>query len=173
MTLYAKWVRTQPGVVEYLPDIPTEGDCGPHVLDEAGSHQGLPAETIRPDLLVKSQEVCMHTRKLAKAEWKAYFDRMSKPLGGRLAEIEIASLTLGHQVEANWLPLIGIAYDPKDDIVEIAVDQLDHMIQKPREIAVEEGPDGLASVEITDSDGVMQIVKLRSPLMLPAPSETK
>lgn len=111
----------------------------------------------------------MRTRKLEKAEWKTYFDRMSKPLGGRLAEIEVASLALGHQVEANWLPLIGIAYDPKDDIVEIAVDQLDHMIQKPREIAVEEGPDGLESVEITDSDGIMQIVKLRSPLALPAP----
>src|SRR5262249_24333691 len=115
----------------------------------------------------------MHTKKLAKAEWKAYFDRMSKSLGGRMAEIEVASLNLGHQVEANWVPLIGIVYDPKDDIVEIAVDQLDHMIQKPREIVVEEGPDGLASVEITDSDGIIQIVKLKSPMMLPPPSKTK
>ena len=115
----------------------------------------------------------MHTKKLAKAEWKAYLDRMSKSLGGRMAEIEVASLNLGHQVEANWVPLIGIVYDPKDDIVEIAVDQLDHMIQKPREIVVEEGPDGLASVEITDSDGIIQIVKLKSPMMLPAPSKTK
>lgn len=122
---------------------------------------------------MKSLEVSMRTKKLEKAEWKAYFDRISKALGGRLAEIEVASLSLGHQVEANWLPLIGIAYDPKDDILEIALQELDHMIAKPREIAVEEAPNGLTSVEITDSDGIRQIVKLKSPLMLPAPSKAK
>jgi hypothetical protein len=115
----------------------------------------------------------MRTKKLETAEWKAYFDRISKALGGRLAEIEVASLSLGHQVEANWLPLIGIAYDPKDDILEIALQELDHMIAKPREIAVDEAPNGLTSVEITDSDGIRQIVKLKSPLMLPAPSKAK
>jgi len=113
----------------------------------------------------------MRTRKLEKTEWNPYFDRVSKALGGTLAEIEVASLSLGHQVEVNWLPLIGIAYDPKDDIVEIALQDLDHMIPKAREIAVEEAPDGLASVQITDSDGTRQIVKLRRPLMLPAPSK--
>jgi Family of unknown function (DUF5335) len=115
----------------------------------------------------------MSTRKLEKTEWKAYFDRMSKALEGKLAEIEVASLALGDQVEVNWLPLIGITYDPKDDLLEIALEQVDHLIPKPREIAVEEGPAGLASVEVIDADGTTQIVKLRNPLMLPAPAKTK
>ena len=112
----------------------------------------------------------MSTRKLPKTEWQTYFDRVSKGLEGKLAEIEVASLALGDQVEARWLPLLGIVYDPKSDIVEIALEGLDHMIPKPRDIAVQEGPTGLASLEVTDEDGVMQIVKLRDPLLLPPPS---
>jgi len=49
-------------------------------------------------------------------------------------EIEVASLDLGDQVQAKWLPLIGITYDPKDDVVEVALEGLDHMIHRPREM---------------------------------------
>ena len=52
----------------------------------------------------------------------------------KAAEIEVASLSLGDQVEAEWLPLHGITYDPNDDLVEVALEGLDHMIRKPREI---------------------------------------
>ena len=43
------------------------------------------------------------------------------------------------------------------------------MIQKPREVYVEDGTVGLESVEIIDADGIKQIVKLRNALMPPAP----
>ena len=82
--------------------------------------------------------------------------------------IVVASLALGDQVEAEWIPLFGIVYDPKSDIIEIASEQLDHMIRKPRAIAVEEGPDGVSSIEIIDGEDTVQIVKLRDPMM-PAP----
>ena len=90
-------------------------------------------------------------------------------LEGKRAEIEVLSLRLGDQVEAEWLPLLGIVYDPKDDIVEVALDGLDHMIRKPREIYVEDGAQGLLALEIVDADDVRQIIKLRDPLALPAP----
>ena len=45
----------------------------------------------------------------------------------------MASLDLGDQTQAEWLPLLGISYDPRDDVVDIALDGLDHMIHKPRE----------------------------------------
>src|SRR5262249_44964390 len=83
------------------------------------------------------------------------------------------SLSLGDQVEAEWLPLLGIAYDPHDDIVEVALEGLDHLIPKPRDIYVEDAPGGLVALEIVDADDVKQIVKLRDPLMLPAPSQMK
>jgi len=115
----------------------------------------------------------MTTRKLDKTQWRTFFDRLSTTLEGKQAEIEIASLRLGDQVEADWLPLLGIAYDPNDDIVEVALAGLDHLIPKPRELYAEEGPGGLTALEIVDADDVKQIVKLRDPLRLPAPSQAR
>src|SRR5215470_6822448 len=74
----------------------------------------------------------MATRRLDKKEWRSFLDRLSTALEGKQAEIEIVSLQLGDQIEADWLPLLGIAYDPNDDIVEVALEDLDHLIAKPR-----------------------------------------
>jgi hypothetical protein len=72
-------------------------------------------------------------------------------------------------VQAEWLPLIGITYDPKDDIVEVALEGIDHMIPKPREIYLDNGSGKLSSIEIVDADGVKQIIKLKDQLLLPPP----
>jgi hypothetical protein len=114
------------------------------------------------------EEVHMTVRKLEKGEWHTYFDRISKKLEAEEAEIEVMSLALGDQVESEWLPLLGITYEPKSDMLEVALEGLDHMIAKPREIFVDEQNLGLASVEILDGGGVRQIVKLRERLLLPA-----
>jgi hypothetical protein len=111
----------------------------------------------------------MTARKLDKKEWKPFFDGVSKVLGAKQAEVEVMSLDLGDQVEAKWLPLIGLTYDPKDDLLDVAMEGLDHMIPKPREIYVEDGGVGLSSVAIVDAEGARQIVKLRDPLALGAP----
>jgi len=111
-------------------------------------------------------------KQLEKSRWRAYFDRISKALVGKRAEIEVASLKLGDQVAAEWLPLLGISYDPKNDIIDIALEGLDHIIHEPREVWVEqEGPE-LSSLEVIDAEGVRQIVVLRDPLMLPAPKQS-
>jgi hypothetical protein len=112
----------------------------------------------------------MATRKLNQADWRAYCDFFSKALLGKRAEIEIAALSLGDQIEAEWLPLLGISYDPKDNLIEVALDNVDHLIHQPREFYVEEGPLGVESIEIVDGDGARQIIKLRDPLALPSPS---
>ncbi|MEA2917886.1 MAG: hypothetical protein QOJ15_9967 [Bradyrhizobium sp.] len=111
-------------------------------------------------------------RQLEKSQWRAYFDRMSKALLGKRAEIEVASLKLGDQIAAEWLPLRGISYDPKNDVIEIALDGVDHLIHKPREIYVEEQGLELSSLEVVDAEGAHQIVVLRDPLMLPAPAQS-
>jgi hypothetical protein len=111
----------------------------------------------------------MTIRRLEKPEWRPIFDTMSKILEAKVAEVEVASLDLGDQTQAEWLPLIGITYDPREDAVEIALDGHDHMIRKPREIYLDDGAAGLTSLEIVDADGVRQIVKLKDQLMLPSP----
>jgi hypothetical protein len=111
-------------------------------------------------------------RQLEKSQWRAYFDRMSKALVGKRAEIEIASLKLGDQIAAEWLPLLGISYDPKNDLIEIALDGVDHLIHKPHEVYVEENGLELSSLEVIDAEGARQIVVLKGSLMLPAPARS-
>jgi hypothetical protein len=111
----------------------------------------------------------MSIRKLARSEWQSYCDRVSKGLEGKRAQVEVAALPLGDQIAAKWVPIIGITYDPKDDVLEVALEGLDHLIHRPRELAADEGPTGLASVEIIDGEGRKQIVRLMEPLMLPSP----
>jgi hypothetical protein len=61
-------------------------------------------------------------RKLERAELRPFLDRVSKGLAGKRVEIKVASLDLGDQLHAGWVSLIGLVSDPKDDIVEIAIE---------------------------------------------------
>lgn len=110
----------------------------------------------------------MATAKLDKAVWQQTFDQMSKSqLVGKEVEIEVLGLDIGDQIEQEWIQLLGISYDPKNDLIEILVEGLDHLIRQPREVWVDHGAAGLASMEVIDADDVRQIIRLREPLMLP------
>ena len=109
----------------------------------------------------------MASRALPKSEWKAYFDHLSKNLIGERAEVEIAGLASGGHIEARWVPLIGITYESKGDVLEIALERLDHPIRRPRNIVVTDSPEGLESMEVVDSEGRKQVVKLMKPLRYP------
>jgi hypothetical protein len=112
----------------------------------------------------------MAVQKIDKGDWRAFFDWLSPGLLGARAEIEVASLDLGDQIEAEWLPLLGITYDDKDDVLEVALDGLDHLIYGPQEVWVDLNVGEMMSFEVIDDRGVSQIIKLRQPLMLPSPS---
>jgi hypothetical protein len=108
-------------------------------------------------------------QKIEKSGWRAALDRASKSLSGKRAEIEIAALNLGDHIAAEWLPIIGLTYDSRDDIIEVALDGLDHIISQPHELYFQLEGGQVAAVEIIDMKGVQHIVKFREPLMLPAP----
>jgi hypothetical protein len=112
----------------------------------------------------------MAVRKIDKPEWRVFFDWLSQGLLGARVEIEVASLDLGDQIEAEWLPLLGITYDHKDNLLEIALEGVDHLIRDPREVWADLNVGEMISVEVIDDRGVSQIIKLRQPLMLPSPS---
>ena len=109
------------------------------------------------------------SRKLARTDWQVYFDRLSRVMDGKQAELEAASLGLGDQVAVEWVALGGITYDPKDDLIEMIFEDLDHMIRHPQEIWVDEEGLALASLEVVDGEGVRHILRLREPLLLPPP----
>src|SRR5262245_12787324 len=102
------------------------------------------------------------------SEWRSFFDQLSKGLLGKWVEIEVASLELGDQVTAEWIPIFGITYDSRDDLLDVALDRIDHLIWHPKEIVVEEGPTGVTSVAVVDKEGVRQVVRMKEPLTLPS-----
>ena len=113
----------------------------------------------------------MHS--VPRSEWRQFFDGMSTALTGKWAEIEVASLETGDQIIAEWIPMIGVTYDSKDDLLDVALDRTDHLILHPDEIVVEEGTEGLMSIAVSAVDGTKHIVRLKEPLMLPAGERVK
>ena len=109
----------------------------------------------------------MATVRIPKEDWEGFFDRVSRVLEGEQAEVEVAGLDIGDQVEAEWVQLLGISYDPKDDLVEVALAGVDHLVRQPREIDVEEEGVLVSSILIRDGEGHEHIIRLRTPLALP------
>ena len=104
-----------------------------------------------------------------KGQWEFFCDRLSRQLEGAQAEIEVASLNIGDQIQAEWVPLIGVSYDPKDDIVAIAVEGLDHIVREPGALSVQRDGPMVRSLAVESRAGERHIVKFREPLSLPAP----
>ena len=72
---------------------------------------------------------------IPREHWRTFFDRMSKGLLGKRAEVEVASLELGDQITAEWVPLLGITYDSRDDLIDVAFDRANHLIRHPSQTA--------------------------------------
>ena len=102
---------------------------------------------------------------IAKSQWKDYLDDVSKAVKNVSAEVEVEALSIFDQIEVEWLPLLGVSYDPKDDVVSILFEKLDHLIEKPQEIVVEKGDEGIRQIEITSGeDAAKTVLKFRTPV---------
>ncbi len=104
---------------------------------------------------------------LGKSHWQSYFDRVSRALGAKQAHLEVAGLGLGAQLQAEWVPLVGISYDPRRDELRLTLEGIEHVVRQPKEIAVEQDVETLYSVEAVDAEGERHILLLRDPLTLP------
>ncbi|HEY8551448.1 MAG TPA: DUF5335 family protein [Vicinamibacterales bacterium] len=105
-------------------------------------------------------------RTIPQNEWQSFFDTLSGSLLGKRVEVEAATLELGDQVVAEWLPLIGITFDSRDDLLDVALVGLNHLIRNPEAIRVEEGPEGIRSIAVQSKDGTQQVLRLKDPLTL-------
>jgi len=108
-------------------------------------------------------------RSIPKSHWPSFFDRLSQALRGKWTEVEVASLDLGDMVMAEWIPMMGITYESRDDLLDIALDRMNHLIRRPMEVVVEEDASGVKSVAVLDAEGTRQIINFKTPLALPAP----
>jgi hypothetical protein len=108
----------------------------------------------------------MPARNIDKSGWRAYCDRFSKDLVHSLWETATASLVVNHEVVAEWVPLRGITYEPQKDVLEITLRDLDHRVRRPQILYVDEGPRGVAGLEIIAADGLRHTLTLSKPLQL-------
>ncbi|MDB5699071.1 MAG: uncharacterized protein JWN69_1875 [Alphaproteobacteria bacterium] len=115
----------------------------------------------------------MSVQQIDRSGWSPFFDSFTRTLSGMRAEVEVASLDVGDQITADRAPLIGITYDDRDNLVEIALGGVDRLVYEPAEIYVDYDVGGLIALEIIASDGTRQIIKLKDPLALPPPERTE
>ena len=108
----------------------------------------------------------MFSRKVEKSDWPGFLTALSKVAETQRAQIEVTSLRIGDQAAAEWFPLLGISYDPEDDVVEIALEEVDHLIDRPRELYFAEEAGRFTGLAILEADGTKHIVMLRQPFML-------
>ncbi len=109
----------------------------------------------------------MDLRPIERENWQVYLDELSKAIQGNYVEIEIAGVGLGDQVEEAWVPLIGLSYDPKEDIMFVHMDECERIIHEPKElVALFDRNDRVNSLVIKDSQGNVNTVKFRAPVLL-------
>jgi Family of unknown function (DUF5335) len=109
----------------------------------------------------------MGIQKFDRSKWIDVCATVSIGMLGKRAEIEVVSPADGLLVEARWLPIIGIVYDPVNDTLKVMLDGVDHFVFQPREMYLDFGLGGVQSLGILDNKNAWQIVLLRDPLMLP------
>src|SRR5215831_9876050 len=107
-------------------------------------------------------------RNVPKSDWRGFFDVMSKAMLGSRAEVEVAALDLGDQILAEWVPVLGVTYEPKGDLLDVALDSGSHLIRRPSAVVAQESRTGLEALTVTDGDGARHTVRLKVPLQLPA-----
>jgi hypothetical protein len=113
----------------------------------------------------------MGIQKFDRSEWCDVCAVISIALLGKRAEIEVVSPDGGLLVGAQWLPMIGISFDPVNEELKIMLDGVDHLVFQPREMYFDFGFGGVQSLGILDNQNAWQIVLLRDPVMLPRPAE--
>ncbi|HEY0449172.1 DUF5335 family protein [Actinophytocola sp.] len=106
------------------------------------------------------------TGTLNRNEWLAAFDRMTSDHEGDEVTIEVLDPTIGYEPEAERMPFSYLNYDPKDDVVIVAVGGrtprypvvLRHIVYRPSrvDIAVDEVPQ--PAVRVVEEDGTTTLV---------------
>lgn len=109
----------------------------------------------------------MGSRELDKPEWQNFCDRLSKALLAHDSMTKTASLVVNDEVVAEWVPLLGVAYDPPSDAFDMILDGLEHRVRTPKLVYVDEGPGGVAALEIIDGRGLRHTLRLDHPLRPP------
>ncbi|SFN62713.1 DUF5335 family protein [Mycetocola miduiensis] len=98
-----------------------------------------------------------------RTSWVEGLDRLTKDREGQDVTIEVLDRSFGDQTEAERLPFAYTSYDPKDDVVVVAVGGrssshpvvLRHMVPHPSQVDID--PD-VGAFRVVEQDGTTTIV---------------
>lgn len=112
-------------------------------------------------------------RTIPKENWQRFFDAFTKVVARRVTEIEVIALALGDQIEAEWVPLAGLSYDPHADTFYVFLEEAEaHAIANPRDIVARFTGQGLEQIALIGGDDVKHVIRLRDAVQLQLPSTT-
>jgi hypothetical protein len=100
------------------------------------------------------------------SDWKTALDQLTAERADDNVTIEAIDPIVGPQFQAERLPLSYLTYDPKDDVVIVAVGGrtpqypvvLRHMIWHPTEMDVATDDVSQPAVRVVESDGTVTLV---------------
>jgi hypothetical protein len=112
------------------------------------------------------------TRKLEPNQIQEYFDSFTKRFlrkeATNLADVEVMSMDLGDQFEAEGVRLNGVTYDPASNELDVILEAGDHRVFKPSEVWVLEETDGFVrAIEVVLADGPKEIIKVKRAALQP------
>jgi len=109
----------------------------------------------------------MGIQRFDRSMWVTVCAAISANLLGKRAEIEVVSPVDGLLTETLGQPVLGIIYDPANDVLRLQLEGIDHFVFQPKEMYLDFRLGGDVSFGILDKANAWQIVMLRDPLMLP------
>ena len=109
----------------------------------------------------------MGIQRIDRSMWITVCAAISANLLGKRAEIEVVSPVDGLLTETLGQPVLGIIYDPANDVLRLQLEGIDHFVFQPKEMYLDFRLGGDVSFGILDKANAWQIVMLRDPLMLP------
>ncbi|MBP2445100.1 DUF5335 family protein [Rhizobium leguminosarum] len=92
----------------------------------------------------------MGLKVLAKAEWATYFSHLHEAVQGKEIKIEVVGATVGDQILVKSTPLLGATYEPKQEMLELSVKGMTHVIERPRRITVQDEQGKVVAIEVID-----------------------
>jgi hypothetical protein len=118
---------------------------------------------------MSQQDTSQQLHEVARQDWHRFFDGLTREHAGHIATIEVLDNDFGDELEAERMPLAYIEYDPKDDMVNVAVGGRDgrypvvlrHQVAHPRSIrSDQELPQVSWAFDITDAENGHTFVTL-------------
>jgi hypothetical protein len=127
----------------------------------------LPAAVARQARQVMSDQ----GPELARAEWQAWLEELTKERERHEVAIELLDREFGDEAQVEMLPLAFVEFDPKDDVVIIAVGGRDgrypvvlrHIVEHPQRILADTIGDDRVALDIVDGAGDHTIVTIQAP----------